>query len=274
MRAAPRFLLPLLNVGWGKGERSSYAAKASVASAPVAVPKGQPTLASLETAAAPRLIVRDATLTLRVTDLDAAESKVQSVARANDGTVEASQGTGLAGPDPALSLTLRVPEGRFDATVVQLEGLGVRLGKTVSSEDVTDQAVDLDARLKSLRVQEDAYRAILAAARRVTDVLEVQERLTGVRTEIERIVAARRNLGDRAARSKIVVDLTRTVRPTDAPADPDWPAQTWGAATGTLRATGRALASLALWIAAMTPIWLPVVLVVAWSRRRKSRPQL
>ena len=270
MRAAPLSLLPLLIVGCGAGESTSDAAKSPVASAPVAVPKDQPTLASLETPAAPRLIVRDADLTLRVGDLDAAEKAVARIARSQGGTVEASEGTGLAGPSPFLSVTLRVPEARFDPAIAALEALGVRLGKTVSSEDVTAQAVDLDARLKSLRVQEDAYRAILAAARRVSDVLEIQERLTGVRTEIERIVAARRNLGDRAARSKIVVNLTRSVRPTDAAADPDWPAQTWGAATGTLRATGRALASLALWLVAMLPVWLPLALIAAWFVRRKK----
>ena len=281
MRAAPYLLLPLLLVGCSAGKRADVAANAparsvykkqsgrAALSAPTENAPGA-TLAEFETPSVPRLIVRNADLVLRVPDIDAAETEIARIARSQNGTVEASQGADLAGPEPRLSLTLRVPESRFDPTLSQLETLGVRLGKTISSEDVTAQAVDLEARLKSLRVQEDAYRAILAAARRVTDVLEVQERLTGVRTEIERIVAARRDLGDQASRSRIVVNLVRAARTADAAPEPDWPAQTWGSATTDLRSIARALASLGIWLVALLPIWLPIVLVARWIVRRKA----
>ena len=236
------------------------------------VAAGAVKLALHETPAAPRLVVRNAELTLRVKAVEMAERQVGTVARSFGGDVEASQGGDLAGPNPTMSVTLRVPEGRFDDALGQLEGLGTRLGKTVSTDDVTAQAVDLDARTKSLRVQEDAYRAILGNARRIGDVLEVQERLTGVRTQIEQIVAQRRALGDQAARSKIVVALQQAATPTAPAPDPDWVAQTWGDATGTLRSLGRGLASLGLWIVALLPVWLPIALVGTFVARR-ARPK-
>ncbi len=279
MRAAPLLLAPLLVVGCGNGSmkeegRASFAAKAptAVAASGITLSKPQARLASEETPAASRMVVRNAQLTLRVEDVRKGEGAVGRVARSVGGLVEASQGSDLAGPNPNLSITVRVPEGRFEQSVADLEALGTRLEKTVGTEDVTAQAVDMDARLKSLRVQEDAYRAILGAARRISDVLEVQEKLTGVRTEIEQIVAQRRNLGDQAARSKIVVTLTQASRPSSPAAPTDWMAQTWGDATGTLRATGRAFASVGLWLVAMMPVWLPLGLVAAWGYRR-SRPR-
>lgn len=215
-----------------------------------------------------RLIIRNADLTLRVDTVDAAERKVARIARSVGGDLEGSQGTDLSGPSPSLTVTLRVPENRFEEAISQLESLGVRLGKTVRTEDVTTQAVDMDARLKSLRVQEDAYRAILSAARKISDVLEVQERLTGVRTEIEQIVAQRRNLGDKAARSTIAVNLTQVLKPAAAAAEPDWARQSWGEATGALRGFGQALATVAIWGTALIPIWLPVGLVLLFALRR------
>lgn len=296
MRAAPSLLLTLLFVvGCGSGTKLEDMAQAKsaqvfapTASAGASAPMGgfksgkaakseasadvaaepQARLASNETPAMPRLVVRDAELTLRVEDVKKGERAVEEVARRMGGDVEASQGSDLAGPNPNLGITLRVPENRFDASLDALEGLGTRLGKTISTEDVTAQAVDLEARLKSLRVQEDAYRAILGAARRIADVLEVQERLTGVRTEIEQITAQRRTLGDQAARSKIVVNLTQSARPQSPAPEPDWPSQTWGEAMGSLRATGRALASLGLWAVAMLPVWLPLGLAGVFVAKR------
>lgn len=219
----------------------------------------------------PRMIVRNAELTLRMDDIANGEKRVGQVVRSVGGDVEASQSADLSGPSPSMSITLRVPVTRFDETMTRLEGLGTRLSKTISSDDVTDQAVDMDARLKSLRVQEDAYRAILGAARKISDVLEVQERLTGVRTEIEQIVAQRRNLGDSAARSKIVVSLTQSALPQAPPSEPDWAAQSWGNATGALRAFGRSLAQIGIWMAAMLPVWLPLVLAIVFGLRRTRR---
>ena len=277
MRVAPFLLFVVLLAGCGQASNTDSATLASAAKArrsgvgaaeAMAPQAGGARTASVETPAAPRLVARNAELTLRVKSVESAERQIGRASRSVGGLVEASQGTDLAGPTPGMSITLRVPESRFDEALRLLEGFGTRLGKTISSEDVTAQAVDLDARARSLRVQEEAYRAILAAARRIPDVLAIQEKLTGVRTEIERIVAGRRDLGDQAERSKIVVTLSQALTPMAAPPEPDWLVQTWGDATGTLRSCGRGLASLGLWALAMLPIWLPVVLVGVFLARR------
>jgi hypothetical protein len=299
MRAAPLLLIVLVLVGCGSAEmaakRSADTAAASArmageqAKADLKAPadlaggyfgSGRTTVAAAATAQPqlasfvppmPRMIVRNAELTLRMDDIANGEKRVGQVVRSVGGDVEASQSADLSGPSPSMSITLRVPVTRFDEAMTRLEGLGTRLSKSISSDDVTDQAVDMDARLKSLRVQEDAYRAILGAARKISDVLEVQERLTGVRTEIEQIVAQRRNLGDSAARSKIVVSLTQSALPQAPPSEPDWAAQSWGNATGALRAFGRSLAQIGIWMAAMLPVWLPLVLAIVFGLRRTRR---
>ncbi len=224
----------------------------------------------------PRMIVRNGELSLRVKDVKIAEAQVREVARAARGAVEASEGTGLEGPTPSLSVTLRVPEPKFDDTLMNLENLGARLGKTISSEDVTAQAFDMEARIKSLRVQEDAYRAILGAARKISDVLEVQEKLTEVRTEIEQLVAARRGLGDQAARSKIVVTLSQTQPvppPAAKPVEPGWFATAWSESTGALRSVVQGLATLGLWLLVMSPVWIPLGLVSLFVYRRTRQAQ-
>ncbi|RYG23592.1 DUF4349 domain-containing protein, partial [bacterium] len=80
-----------------------------------------------------------------------------------------------------------------------------------------------------------------------------------------------RNLGDSAARSKVVVNLTQAALPQAAPVEPDWASQTWGEATGSLRAFGRGLAQMGIWLAAMLPVWLPLLLVAIFGLRRTRR---
>ena len=297
MRAALFLFVPLAIVGCGAGEtsysaesasaRSTSASAKAVVSAASAAPqadaydregagesvKGR--LASVETPTeVPRLVVRNAQLGLRVASVEEGERRVGDVARVLRGSVEGSQGSDLASAPPSMSVTLRVPETRFDEALRLLERLGTRTSKNVSSEDVSAQEVDLDARLKSLRVQEGAYRAILSGARRIPDVLEIQEKLTGVRTGIERIVAQRRGLGDQAARSTIVVELTQIAGPakaTPVPVEPNWLATTWSDATGSLFGIGRGIASLLLWLVAMSPIWAPLSAVALYVRRKVRR---
>jgi hypothetical protein len=305
MRVVPLFLLALVVAGCGS--KSEYASSADAATMPASAPMpetksamsadasaggfqsgterlrfnspseqaGRPAnahLASMPATPAPRMIVKNADLTVRVSKISEAEKSVGQIAVVLGGAVEATQSADLAGPSPSMSITIRVPVTRFDDTLTRLEALGTRLSKSITTEDVTTQAVDMDARLKSLRVQEDAYRAILGGARKIPDVLDVQERLTGVRTEIEQIVAQRRDLGDHAARSRVVVNLTQAVTPLSAaPAPADWASQTWGDATGSLRAFGRSLASFGMWLAAFVPVWLPVGLVVLFAFRRTRK---
>jgi len=306
MRVVPLFLLALVVAGCGS--KSEYASSADSATMPASAPmpetksamsadaaggfgsggerlrftspseqtgkqkNGSAQLASMPATPAPRMIVKNADLTVRVSKISEAEKSVGQIAVVLGGAVEATQSADLAGPSPSMSITIRVPVTRFDDTLTRVEALGTRLSKSITTEDVTTQAVDMDARLKSLRVQEDAYRAILGGARKIPDVLDVQERLTGVRTEIEQIVAQRRDLGDHAARSKVVVNLTQAVTPLSAaPAPADWASQTWGDATGSLRAFGRSLASFGMWLAAFVPVWLPVGLVVLFAFRRTRK---
>src|SRR5437016_13597862 len=81
---------------------------------------------------------------------------------------------------------IRVPVGKFElnrALIIKLSQLVEN--ERAKAEDVTKRYVDEDARLRNLRVQEAQYLAILKLARTVKDTLEVSEKLSQTRGEIE-----------------------------------------------------------------------------------------
>jgi hypothetical protein len=89
-------------------------------------------------------------------------------------------------------MTLRVPADRLDRAREEIRRLVLRVEhEQMSTEDVTDQYVDLDARMRSLLTTEAELRELLAEsrerARKVGDVMEIYRELTGVRTQIEQI---------------------------------------------------------------------------------------
>jgi len=84
------------------------------------------------------------------------------------------------------SLTIRVPAARFEDVRSEIRKLGLRVeSERIEAQDVTRQYVDQGANLRNLRAEEGQYLAILKQAKTVKDTLEVSEKLSAVRGQIE-----------------------------------------------------------------------------------------
>jgi hypothetical protein len=104
-------------------------------------------------------------------------------------------------------VVLRVPKENFSALLSQAKGAGVVQKASTNQQDVTDKLVDIDARLSNLRAQRDRLRDLYEQANDTEDVLAVQERLSEVQSEIERLEAQRKSLKQQVAYSTITVEL-------------------------------------------------------------------
>ncbi len=226
-------------------------------------------LASLKTPVVQeRQVIRHAELQVRVTSVEKAEKSVSEMVRAAGGYTESESSTDLASISPSLTLSLRVPVGEFDASISRFESLGVRLSKKIDSQDVTSQLIDLDARLKTLRAQEEVYQSMLKGMRRLDDVYSIQDQLTLVRTQIESIDGQRKSQAGLAALSTISLTLQENAVANKSTTDPDWLGQTWGEATSGASAALRIVIVALVWILAFSPFWLPALLIL----RRAFRP--
>jgi hypothetical protein len=223
------------------------------------------------------LIVRTGQLDLEVAVLDDALAAAEKAVAAAGGYVAASQRQG-DGERAGASVTYRVPVDRWEATLAALRAVGTKiLAEQTASEEVTSQVVDLGARLANLRATEAALQAIMAKATKITDILEVQAQLTGVRGEIEQLTAQKQALEERAALATLtvgfslppVVAVTQVREGWDPAADVD-------RAAATLVGLGQGVASAAIWVGI---VLLPLALVVglaiglAWLVARRVRPR-
>ena len=102
------------------------------------------------------------------------------------------------------TLTLRVPNTRFDSLLTAVSGLAGEVeSRSVDVQDVTRQVADMSARLETKRAAEEQYRALLSRSGSIEDILSVQTRLQQVREEIESTEAQLRALRDQVSLSTI-----------------------------------------------------------------------
>jgi hypothetical protein len=144
-----------------------------------------PAAAATSSASFNRKIVRTGSLQAVVkSPVDAAE-KLRIVAEGLGGYVENLQMNADQGA-PTANLTLRIPASRLEDAKAEFRKLAIHVDNEQSNAgDVTRQYVDLEARIRNLRAEEAQYLTIMKSASKVKDMLEVGEKISGVRGEIE-----------------------------------------------------------------------------------------
>ena len=176
--------------------------RATAAPAPVSVAQAAPPV-SVEDA---RLLVRRAAMDVVVEDVPRAAARAQAVLVGSNGYVERGQRS-----DRSASFTLRVPERSLDAVLDSLATLGSVASRTVSAEDVTEQSIDLDARLQSLIATRDRLRQLHEKATTVGEVLAVEHELARVEGEVESLEGRLKHLRSSAALATIELSVRRRI---------------------------------------------------------------
>ncbi|HEX7312336.1 MAG TPA: DUF4349 domain-containing protein [Pyrinomonadaceae bacterium] len=160
-----------------------------------------------------RRIIRNATLTLEVEQPAKAMQRISSIAEARGGFVVTSDsvkhtGANGAAPYEVVTIELRVPAAQFDAALADIRAAGGSVtAQKITGKDVTEEYIDLEARLRTQRALEAQLLEIMKRANAVEDAISVQRELTNVRTEIERVEGRRRFLENQSSLSTISVTL-------------------------------------------------------------------
>jgi hypothetical protein len=242
----------------------------SIAPAPEEVYK-EPGVGVLPSTAEERMIVRTGDMSLVVEDVVDARDEIAQLATRLGGWVVSSQ---ISGEEEEMRgwISIRVPDETFDQAFTELRGLAVRVtSESTSSEDITEEYVDLQSRLKNAEATESEYLALLEKATKVEDALNVYQALTQIRYEIEQIKGRMQYLERTSAMSLISVNLkpVATAKPL---VSPTWSArEAFKSAVRGLTAFGQGLGTAAIGAAIFSPIWGTILGVLYWRRRRKRK---
>jgi Domain of unknown function (DUF4349) len=220
-------------------------------------------------------IVKTGQITLEVADLDKALDSAQKQVAGLGGTVSQSSRSGT-GPGASATVTYQVPVARWNEAVTDLEKVGAKiLSEQTSTDDVTRQVVDLDARLSNLKSTEAALQTIMARASAIPDVIAVEQNLSDTQGQIEELTAQRQNLANQAAMSTLAVTYQLPSETVVVQATNGWDlgAQIDQAGAALVR-IGQGLATIAVWAVVVgLPLvaGLLVMLALLWIARRARR---
>lgn len=164
-----------------------------------------------------RKIIKTAELQLEVASPTEVQRRIGSIAEASGGFVVSSQVKQQEVADNTkqqveVGLVVRVPVSSFDTALNEIRGTANRvMDDKVSGQDVTEEFIDLEARIKTQKALETQFLEIMKRASEVTDALEVQRQVAAVRTDIERLEGRKRFLDNQAGLSTINVSLRTPV---------------------------------------------------------------
>ncbi|MBI4186571.1 MAG: DUF4349 domain-containing protein [Chloroflexi bacterium] len=219
-----------------------------------------------------RLIVRTGDMLLEVNDVVKARDEVAGVAERLEGYVVSSQIFG-EGEERRGWISIRVPNERFETALAEMRKLATRVkSESTSSQDVTEEYVDLQARLKNAEATEAQYLAILGKAEKVEELLMIYDALSRVRAEIEQIKGRMQYLERTTALSQITVSLepVTTARPLGG-----WSAtETFKSAVRGITVLGQWLVTVAIWVGIFVPIWGSLLGFILWRLRRRKAAAL
>ena len=152
-----------------------------------------------------RIIVRTVGMSIVVSNISGTVDRIGDVARELGGWVVSSD----RGSIHYGQVSVRVPAQVLDAAVKRIRGLAVEVeAESSTSQDVTDEYVDSNSRLRSLRATEESLLNLLARANDVEDALRVQRELVELQAEIESLVGRIKFLEQTAAFSLVNVVLS------------------------------------------------------------------
>ena len=222
-----------------------------------------------------RKIVTNVDMNVRVDDVNEAMDEVTRLVETTGGFVVSVTRSEDEFESYAF-MSFRVPSNNLEVTLSRVRDLSERVEReNRSSQDVTTEFVDVEARLGNLRAAEQQLMVLFERSGKVSDVLEVQRELTNVRGEIESLQGRLNYLSQTTATSLVSVWFHPTTDPAPI-ADPGWsPSETVRSATRGLASFGRWLVDVVITVAIFSPVWVPIVVIilalVLWDQRRQRR---
>ncbi|MEP7166537.1 MAG: DUF4349 domain-containing protein [Candidatus Woesebacteria bacterium] len=220
-----------------------------------------------------RMISTDTSLSLKVDNVAMTVERIGQTTTTLGGYLIDSN---ISVPEGASSgsINVRVPSEKRAEALAAFKAQGVKtVSEYVVGQDVTDQFVDNDEKLRILESTKTKFEAILADAKNVTEMLNVQQQLLSLQQQIDTIKGQQKYLEGTAKYSRISVYLS-----TDELSLPYAPVTSWRPqvifkeAVRSLMLNARALGTLLIWIAVYSPVVI-IIALIAWLlyRRMKNR---
>jgi len=172
------------------------------------------------------------------------------------------------------NLTLRIPSDKADQFLTHVEAQSNVTSINETLDDVTLDYVATESRVKALETEQERLLELMDKAETLSDLLEIEARLTDVRYELETVASQLRVLDNQIDYTTIYLSIWQVTQLTPTEKQSVWQRISTGF-MDTLRSTGTALSNIFVWLIVSSPalviLAIPVVVIVLLIRKRRNK---
>ncbi len=210
-----------------------------------------------------RKLIRNGNLDFKTNDVKKTKVEIEKISNELKGYISAENENNY-GDRLQYNQTIRVPADQFDNLVTRLESLALKVeNKSINTQDVTEEFIDVEARLKTKKELEARYSEILKQAKTVADILAIESQIATVRSEIESMTGRLNYLKNQVSFSTLQVSYHEIIG-TD-----------FGFASKFIESLKGGWDNLLTFLIFLVNLWPFVIAAIAifiwWRRRKKSK---
>lgn len=158
-----------------------------------------------------RKLIRNGQLEFQTEEVKQTKTEVEKICKELNAYIS-SESENNYGNRLQYNQMIRVPANSFDALVARIEPLAKKIdNKNISTQDVTEEFIDVEARLKTKKELETRYREILKQAKTVEEIISIESQIANVRSEIESMEGRLKFLKNQVAFSTLNLTYYETI---------------------------------------------------------------
>jgi hypothetical protein len=210
-----------------------------------------------------RKLIRNGNIEFLTADVRKTKVEIESIAKEQQGYISAENEDNYSNR-LRINQTLRIPADKFDAVMKQVEGLAEKVdNKNISTQDVTEEFIDVEARLKTKKELEVRYLDLLKQAKTVADIVSIEGQIANVRAEVESMEGRLKYLSNQVSFSTLNVSYYQ-----ESVAGYGFGSKF----IGSLKSGWFTLVDFLFWLLSVWPFVIGITaLVIWWVRRRRAK---
>lgn len=160
-----------------------------------------------------RKIVKTATLSIKTKKYESFMAGIKQKIEQYGGYIEQSQEYNYDNnSNRNANMDVKIPADKLENFIEELASIGTITSKIIASDDITDSYIDVESRIKALETEEETLLGLLKKAESLTDVIELQKRLSEVRADLEAMKAQKQSYDGMVSYSGVTLDINEVER--------------------------------------------------------------
>jgi hypothetical protein len=221
-----------------------------------------------------RLVIQESDVSLLVKDVVDTRNKILQFATSKGGYMVTAS-TSNPQDAPTANVTIRIPSDKLQESLDFFHSLSVKVvSENLLGQDVTDQYVDIDTRIKLLESTKARYEDILSKATEINDITNLTSQILNIQSQIDSYKGQQSSLEKNAKLAKLTVYMsTDEIALPYAPSDTFRPNVIFKLAVRSLVKSLRSIATYFIWIVVYSVVWVPLLLLYVFIRNRMRMRQ-